>query len=53
MESNAGEKVWKAISMLGLVTKDKAKDYRKKIAEMESSNKKRREMAKTNKSRLI
>lgn len=32
MESNVGEKVWKAISMLGIVTKDKAKDYRKKIA---------------------
>lgn len=42
MESNAGVKVWKAISNLGIDPKDKLKDYKKKIAEIEEKDRERK-----------
>lgn len=50
MDSNVRDKVWKKISKLGVVAKDKAKDYNKKIAEMERNDKERREISKAPKS---
>lgn len=43
MQSNVSDKVWKAIFKLGLVAKDKAKDYWEKIVDMECSDKDMRE----------
>lgn len=34
LESNVGEKVWKVISNLVIVSKDKSRYYKKKISEM-------------------
>lgn len=42
LESNVGDKVWSAITNLGLVAKDKKKDfYSMRIAEMETKDKTR------------
>lgn len=41
MDSNVEEKVWKVISKLVFVPKEKGRDYKKKIEEMELNDKKR------------
>lgn len=53
MESKVDDKVWEAISKLGVVDKDKVRDYSKKIVDMENSDKeimKNWKVAKTRKS---
>lgn len=41
MDSNVREKVWKAISKLRVVPKEKGKDYKKNIKEMKVNDNKR------------
>lgn len=51
MDYNVGDKVWKAVSKLGVIPKEKEKYNKKKIEEIELNNKKRMLVMKVSKNR--